>query len=417
MERGAKLTMIRLAWIDRFIFHTFLMSLLVMPFSIALFEIAMGCTILFWIVKLLVRKERIDIPPLGWPFLIFLFVTIASAAASDYKSQALRGVWEVTRYTITFFIVTDMIQSAEQVKKVVWVLAFSTGVWVIAGIIHQFLIVKRPLFDLLQFFSLGNKNSIGQYLQMVLAILFGLLLNNSFRPRERRVLAAISLVSLFALFLSGSKTMWVAMILTLFIFALLKRSLKVLVGTGSLVLLLAAAALISGQVRNMGLSILKAADAHSMQIRYIGWKQSYQMFIDHPFLGVGPKCFMDARDKYKVISDFGQAHNLVLHVACEMGIVGVGGLISWIGFYIYFMATYREKVKNPIYSGLWFGGVGYLVTLAIGGITEPTIGGEHSQLFMTLVGLMHAGHWRRWLYRVTSCRGAPARRRKGPGHR
>jgi O-antigen ligase len=226
---------------------------------------------------------------------------------------------------------------------------------------------------------------------MVLSILFGLLLNNSFRSGEKRVLAAISLVSLLALFLSGAKTMWVALILTLFIFAFLKRSLKVLIGTGCLVLLVAGAALISGQVRNMSSSILKAMDAHSMQIRYIGWKQSYQMFMDNPLLGVGPKCFMDARDKYHIISEFGQAHNMVLHVACEMGIVGVGGLISWIVFYIYFLATYRKKVRNPIYRGLWFGGVGYLVTLAIGGITEPTIGGEHSQLFMTLVGLMHAG--------------------------
>jgi len=391
MENSGGVAMIRLPWLDLFIFHTFLITLLVMPFSIALFEICMGCTILFWIVKLLVRKERINIPPLGWFFLFFLFVTIASAGASDYKFQALRGVWEVTRYTITFFIVIDIIQSTEQVKKVVWILAFSTGAWVILGMIHQFLIVKRPLFDLLQFFSLGNKNSIGQYLQMVLSILFGLLLSNSFRPGEKRVLAAISLVSLLALFLSASKTMWVALILTLFIFAFLKRSRKVLVGIGCLILLFSVAALINGKVRNMGSSILKATDAHSMQVRYTGWKQSYQMFIDNPLLGVGPKCFMDAREKYKVISDFGQAHNMVLHVACEMGAIGVGSLVSWIVFYIYFIATYRRKVRDPIYLGIWFGGVGYLVTLAIGGITEPTIGGEHSQLFMTLVGLMHVG--------------------------
>jgi ABC-type uncharacterized transport system permease subunit len=74
-----------------------------------------------------------------------------------------------------------------------------------------------------------------------------------------------------------------------------------------------------------------------------------------------------------------------------MGIVGVGSLISWIVFYIYFIMTYRKRVKNLLYLGLWFGGVGYLVTLAIGGMTEPTIGGEHSQLFMILIGLMHVG--------------------------
>lgn len=391
MGRDAELAMIRLSWIDKFIFHTFLITLLVMPFSIVLNEIFMDCTILFWIVKLVVRKERISIPPLGWPFLIFLFVTIASAAASDYKFQALRGLWDVTRYTITFFIVINIIHSTERVKKVVWTLAFSTGVWVITGMIDQFLIAKRELFTLLKFFSLGGKNSIGQYLQMMLSILFGLLLNNSFRLREKGILTIISLVSLLGLFLSSSKTMWVAFILTLLVFAFLKRSRKIFIGVAGMIILFMAVAVISERVHDMAFQILKTPEAPSMKIRYIGWKQSYQMFIDNPFLGVGPKCFLDARDKYHVISDFGQAHNMVLQVACEMGGVGVGGLISWIGFYIYFIATYRSKVRDPIYLGLWYGGVGYLVTLAIGGITEPTIGGEHSQLFMTLVGLMHAG--------------------------
>jgi O-antigen ligase len=391
MERGAEIAVIRLAWIDKLIFHTFLMTILVMPFSISLNEIFMGCTILFWIVKLAVRKERINIPPLGWFFLIFLFVSIASAVASDYKYQALRGVWDVTRYTITFFIVINIIKSTEQVKKVLWTLGLSTGAWAMTGMIHQFLIAKKEVFGLLKFFSLGNKNSIGQYLQMVLSVILGLLLNNSFRSREKGVLTIISLVSLFALFLSGSKTMWVAFILTLFIFGFLKRSHKVLIGTGCLILLFIAVAFISGQVRDMGFSILKTLEAPSMQVRYVGWRQCYHMFIDNPFLGVGPKCFILARDKYNIISDFGQAHNMVLHVACEMGVVGVGSLISWIVFYIYFIATYRKRVRNPIYLGLWFGGVGYLVTLAIGGITEPTIGGEHSQLFMTFVGLMHVG--------------------------
>jgi O-antigen ligase len=391
MESGDGLAMIRLPWLEQSIFHTFLITLLVMPFSITLNEIFMGLTILSWVVKLAVRKERINIPPLGWFFLIFLFVSIASAVASDYKFQGLRGVWDVTRYTITFILVIDIIQSPEQVKKVLWTLGFSTGIWVITGMIHQFLIAKRELFGLLKFFSLGNKNSIGQYLQMVLSLTIGLLLNNSFSSREKGVWISISLVSLFALFLSGSKTMWVAFVLTLFIFAFLKRSHKVLIGTGCLILLFVAAAFISGQVRDMGFSILKAMEAPSMQIRYTGWKQCYHMFIDNPLLGVGPKCFMLARDKYNIISDFGQAHNMVLQVACEMGIIGIGSLISWVVFYIYFIATYRKKVRDPIYLGIWFGGVGYLVTLAIGGITEPTIGGEHSQLFMTLVGLMHVG--------------------------
>ena len=391
MERSDKFSMIRLPWLDKFIFNTFLITVFVVPFSITLNEIFMGSTILFWIVKLVVRKERINIPPLGWCFLIFLFASITSAMASDYKFGAWRGVWDVLRYTFTFFIVIDIVISTDQVKRVIWTLILSTGIWVILGMIHQFLIVKRELFVLLKFFSLGNKNSIGQYLQMMLSLMGGLFINKTFVSRERMVLITVGLISLFGLFISSSKTMWVAFILTLLIFAFLKRSRRIFIAVGCILLVLMAAALLNDRVRVMSLNILRSIQAPSMQERYIGWKQSYRMFIDNPILGVGPKCFMDAREKYNVPAFFGQAHNMIFHVACEMGVVGVGSLVLWIVFYIYFIVTYRSKVRNPIYLGLWYGGVGYVVTLAIGGITEPTIGGEHSQLFMTLVGLMHVG--------------------------
>jgi O-antigen ligase len=311
--------------------------------------------------------------------------------ASDYKFGAWRGVWDVLRYTFTFFIVIDIVISTDQVKRVIWTLILSTGIWVILGMIHQFLIVKREPFVLLKFFSLGNKNSIGQYLQMMLSLMGGLFINKIFVSRERMALITVGLISLFGLFISSSKTMWVAFILTLLIFAFLKKSRRIFIAVGCILLVLMAAALLNDRVRVMSINILRSIQAPSMQERYIGWKQSYHMFIDNPILGVGPKCFMDAREKYNVPAFFGQAHNMILHVACEMGVVGVGSLVLWIVFYIYFIVTYRSKVRNPIYFGLWYGGVGYVVTLAIGGITEPTVGGEHSQLFMTLVGLMHVG--------------------------
>jgi len=383
--------MIRLPWLENFIFYNFLITTLVIPISVSLNEIFTVLTIISWVIKLIVRRERINVPPLGWFFSIFLLAAIQSAVASDYKFEALRGVWDVTRYTVTFFIVIDIIKSPDQVQKIIWTLIVSTGIWVIMGVVHQFLILKRELFYVLKFFALGNKNAIGQYLQMMLSIMVGLLINKSLDPRRRILLITVIVISSLGLFLSSSKTMWVAFILTLLIFSYLKRSRKILIGVGCIVFAFMGTFLVNDQVRHMGLNILKTIEAPSMQERYIGWRQSYYMFIDNPIFGVGPKCFMDARDKYKVPSFFGQAHNLVIHTACEMGIVGVGSLISWIVFYIYFIMTYRKRVKNLLYLGLWFGGVGYLVTLAIGGMTEPTIGGEHSQLFMTLIGLMHVG--------------------------
>jgi O-antigen ligase len=378
-------------WLDKYIFNFLLITLFIMPFSITLNEIFMGLTISLWVLRLIVCKEKIKTPPLGWLFLIFLFVSLLSAIASDYTHQALSGVWDITRYTVTFFIIISTVKSNEQTQKVIWTLIASTALWAMVGMIHQFFIFKRVFFDLVQFFALGNKNAVGQYLQMMLSLIVGLFISKAFDPRGKKIFVPVFVICLLGLFLSSAKTMWVAFILTLFVFAVLKRSRKIFIGVGCILLALMLATLVSDRVRVLNINILKSISAPSMHERYIGWKASYPMFRDNPILGVGPKCFMEVREKYKIPSFFGQGHNMIFHVAFEMGILGVLSLIAWIVFYFYFIATYRKRVKNPIYLGLWFGGVGYIVILAIGGITEPTIGGEHSQLFMTLVGLMHVG--------------------------
>jgi len=388
---GRRENVIASSCLEELIFKLLLITLFIMPFSITANEVFMGLTILFWLIKLFSREKKVKVPALGWFFLIFLLAAFLSAMASDYKTQAFRGVWDIIRYTIIFFIVLDIIKTIEEAQKVFWVLVLSTTLWAISGIIHQFLIIKRDLFTILNFFALGNKNAIGQYLQMMLSIMLGIFLNYSLSPREKKLLIASILISLLALFLSSSKTMWVAFVITLAVFAFLRRSEKVIWGVGGFIAVIIIVAIFSAPVKEIGSHIIKGFAAPSMQERYIGWKQSLNMFLDNPIFGVGPKCFFPSKDKYQVLQSFGQAHNLFLQVACEMGIVGIVALILWVSFYFLFIINYRQKVKEPFYLGLWYGGVGYIITLAIGGITEPTIGGEHSQLFMALAGLLQLG--------------------------
>jgi O-antigen ligase len=377
--------------LDYFTFYGILSTLFVAPFSVALKEIFLDLTILFWILQLWRQKNRFHIPKLGWAFLFFLLVTLLSVIASEYKAEAIRGFWGVASYTALFFIVCQTVHSPERVKKVIWVLILSTTLWALAGMIHQYLILKKDFYGLLKFFSLGNKNAIGQYLQMILSIMVGIWMGRSFGAGERRLLLGAILICLGALFLSSSKTMWIAFFITLLLFSCLKKSRVVLAGTTVLLGILVGATFLSPQVSEMGAHIVNFAHAPSMQERYLGWEKSYLMFLDNPIFGVGPKCYMEARDKYQVPAYFGQAHNMILHVACEMGLLGVAALFIWIGVYARFIGTYRPRAKAPIFTDLWFGGVGYLVTLAIGGLTEPTIGGEHSMLFMTVAAMLHGG--------------------------
>lgn len=102
MASGDDIPMTRPPWLDNFIFYNFLITTFVAPISITWNEIFMGLTFLFWVIKFIVRREKLRVPPLGWLFLIYLLVTILSAGASGYKFQALRGIWDIARYTGTF---------------------------------------------------------------------------------------------------------------------------------------------------------------------------------------------------------------------------------------------------------------------------------------------------------------------------
>ena len=377
--------------LDQLTFYGIIATLSVYLFSVTLKEIFLSLTILFWVLQIGRQNRSFYLPKIGWAFLFFLLTAVLSAMVSEYKIQALRGVWDIASYTVFFFIVLSTAHSLERVKKIIWVLILSTAVWALAGMTYQYIILRKDFFGLLKFFSLGNKNSIGQYLQMMLSVMVGIWIGQSFNRREKRLLLGAILPCILALFFSSSKTMWVAFFLTLLLFAWLKKSRVVLGGVAILAGLLLVAAFLRPQVGEMGSDIVNFAHAPSMQERYLGWENSYNMFLDNPIFGVGPKCFMEARDKYHVLAVFGQAHNMVLQVACEMGLLGVVGLLGWIGVYVHFIFTYRKQEKGPLFADLWLGGVGFLVTLVVGGITEPTIGGEHSLLFMTIVALLQGG--------------------------
>lgn len=377
--------------LEKFTFHLLLITLFVMPFSISLNETLSGLTLLCWALLLWRRKEFPSIPRLGRFFLLFLLAGLASAAASDYRTQALRGFWDILRYTAVFFIIGDVIKSPGQIRKVCWVLLLSTGLWIIAGSIYQFLILGLNPFEGFKFFALGDKNAVARYLVMVLFLSLGLWINNSLESRYRVFLGVLILIFVFGVFVSSSRTIWVAFMVTLFIFALVARSRVLFIGLGCILVAFIAASFMNTHIQAMGSTITKPIQSTSMQDRYVIWTQSYKMFVRNPVFGVGPKCFARAREKNNFALSYEHAHNLVVHTACEMGMVGLVALFLWIIFYIYFIATYRKKVQNHLFVGLWFGGLGYIVVLALGGVTEPTIGGEHSQLFMAIAGLMEVG--------------------------
>ncbi len=80
------------------------------------------------------------------------------------------------------------------------------------------------------------------------------------------------------------------------------------------------------------------------------WKSAEKMIRDHPVTGVGVERFRAHYQKYRFKRErqnLGHTHNNFIHVAAESGIIGLAGLIYFLGFWLYASLRNYCKNKNP----------------------------------------------------------------------
>jgi O-antigen ligase len=94
-------------------------------------------------------------------------------------------------------------------------------------------------------------------------------------------------------------------------------------------------------------SITNITTDRSNRDRILVWKSARKMVRDHPVTGVGMERFRQHYKKYRYKQEkqrLGHTHNNFIHVAVENGIVGLAGLLYFLGYYLYI--SFRNYCKN-----------------------------------------------------------------------
>ena len=154
----------------------------------------------------------------------------------------------------------------------------------------------HPQLDRLRILSLG---SAAPYLVMVLSLIAGL----TFRVRWTRgqwlVLGVVVSLSIAALILTYTRSMWIVSVVVMVMFAALQKtwwpSVVAVILIMGLGVGLATSPVIQGRTRML-------TDLHrdaSLVERYEIWGAALNMFRDHPVLGVGAKCFIVHSERYQ----------------------------------------------------------------------------------------------------------------------
>lgn len=367
-----------------------LFTVFVMPISESAKNIGFASALTMWALRT-VGRRRFDmrIPTLGWFFFGLVGVSFMSAMRWDVLNfcgvlNVARGIADVFIYSSFFLLIVNTLNSESQVKSTLLTMIVATGIGDVAGIYRYFLVPTTAVR-----LSVPGLSFTAAFLAMALVAMAALLIHARLDVRWRICIGAVMVLSVVALVFTHTRSMWLITGLNLGILSVMGRVWK-----WPIILLAFFVAVAFGAVKSDMLikqrvvSLMAPWQDTSFLGRIPIWKGALGMVQDHPFLGVGPKCFKPSREKYNVPQEFGQAHNLFVHVAAELGGLGLLALLALIGAYAHFLVTVRRQLGCDLARALWYAAAGSFLVILGGGIIDPLLGHQVALLFATLTGLL-----------------------------
>jgi O-antigen ligase len=116
-------------------------------------------------------------------------------------------------------------------------------------------------------------------------------------------------------------------------------------------------------------------------------------FIDEerPLLGAGPRNFnyID-KQRYGINRAMNHAHSLYFSALAEMGWLGAGALLLWLGSIVVVGGRSRRSLTTPWGRVVWMGAMGCFITITLSGVMTTTLHTEGAMAFSAIIGLLLA---------------------------
>ncbi len=371
-----------------------------LPISEAFKNIFFVLSLVLYLAVMFIGRERIGVPPVGWLFLSFLGAAILSAAVSPYPGKAIRGVWDVFRYTSFFFIVQRGIREERHVRVALWTAVTGLGITAFVTLFRYFL-VGVPGINAL---SLGGNDYAALYAVMGLALMFGVYVHNNVAGWRLIWLITVAGLSVVLLGITHTRILWGGFIVIVLILGWLRSARVAVTAVAISVLIVLGVAILRPEVRSQVVSLGNIENYKiGLGIGFVRgerrdlWGKAITMWRDAPWLGIGPKAF-DLHDdiahnpqRGKYGSHQGHPHNLWLQTAVEMGFLGVVVLATTFVYLGVWLIRLRSRFPSSWPAAVWDGAFGSWLAILIGGIIEPSFGRENAMFFFMLLALLQAG--------------------------
>jgi len=365
-------------------FYLLIASVCSLMLSLFLLQLFLGLLSIFWLIESFENKRKaIDI--FFTLILIFGVVRILSIIFSQYPADSIRSFYKDALFYFGFFSFSYYLKVLEKnkIKQIAYIFIISSAVIALIGLV----LFNLKLVERAQSFSSGYA-TFSSYLLAALGLFIALPFNDKNKYNWLWWTLGISLV-LSGIITSMGRTN-IAIAILLFVIGLSFKKIK-LKAAVLIIIFTAVLSLVSFQ--NNKIEVTQRVEHPTvLSDRNILLKGAFDLALDHPVLGFGPRTFHKIFPYVNELSDkgIGSWHNDFIQVYFESGILGLIAFLSIIFAFIFYCIKYlRNKVNNngfnEIVFGIFLGFIGLVLSaLTAGFIDSPVL----SIVFAFLISLL-----------------------------
>jgi O-antigen ligase len=271
--------------------------------------------------------------PEGGLLIAFLAAATLSCLTALWPGYAAEGVADLAKMALTYFFLVNCVHSERGLRGVMWIMVIG-GLFPAAGTLKNYL--EGNLYEGRASWVgiFANPNEVAYSLVILVPLLAYLATPRSWATRL--ILLVVLILYVAAIYVTFSRGGLVGLAAVIALCAWRKRNLWF---QGLALLLLVAGLAFASRFWSRGEDFSQLNSDVSFQQRMATSQAGFNMFVDHPLLGVGFGCSVIAWPLYAPAGLYTRGalvtHNTFVQVLSETGLLGFLPFVLLIGFSLY----------------------------------------------------------------------------------
>jgi len=358
----------------------------VASFSSAGANVFIGFSIFAYLVKKIAKREFPKENAIIIPFLLIILISLVSFTNSINFKSSWGGIGKLFTFGTLFIILAEEVRDIKHLKFIILATLFGLymvsidGAWqlyfgrdFLRNFPYDFEVIGIPRLKA----TFPHTNIFGGYLTLLLPFACSLAFYY-LKGKRKLLLLLMSTLTLFCLVFTFSRSAILGFIVALIFMAIVKKDKLVL----SLVLLglIITPFVLPKNITNWVKNTNSVWEALLNKERIYIWKTSVNMIKAHPAIGSGTNTFClnyhtyKPKDTYGATGDGYYAHNSFLHMAGEIGLLGLS-IFLWLLFALFscWNKFYYHSKAGPLLKICSLGIIAGIIAFLINGLTETNL--------------------------------------------